>query len=130
MYSFSPITDTSDVHTGFYVIFIMCFIFISTVIHDMKEENKITKAHFIIIFFLMCLAGITHYASYQPDHPQNEKVVATFVGYQPEGYRESNGKTRSDHHYMYVVYSINGQEVILQGSEGIIYPKQVWLYKN
>jgi hypothetical protein len=69
--------------------------------------------------------------SYAPEKQyENEKVTGTFVTFQPEGYNEKTGKTRADKHYMYVVYDVKGQLVILNAKAGVDYPKNAVLYKN
>jgi hypothetical protein len=91
---------------------------------------------FFVFFFLACIpVGIAYGVSYhwtnqEPKVFANVQVTAEFVSYQPEGYNEKSGKSHVDRHYMYVVYSVNGDPVILQAQEGRTYPKTAILYKN
>jgi hypothetical protein len=74
---------------------------------------------------------ISYTVSYgAPCHPENIPVPAKFVAYQPEGYREQTGKHSANHHYVYVIYEVNGQEVLLEGSANVPYPKETTLYWN
>ena len=125
MYSFAPIADTSDVHTGFYFIAIVCAIFALVALFNASKGEFLTVA-------VICglVTAMAHNSSYTPVHPLNQQVIGTFVAFQHEGYSESSGKTRSDHHYMYVVYNVDGVPVILQANEGAPYPPKAVLYKN
>ena len=93
-----------------------------------------------LVFYTICTAIViaaTAYNSYNSGSiivPKNERVVGTFVGYQPEGYNivERSGKTTRyvDHHLVYVVYSVDDKLILLEGSAGAEYPKRAILYKN
>ena len=65
---------------------------------------------------------------------KNEQVTGQFVRYVAEGYNETvrSGKSTRhvDRHEVYVVYRINGNEVLFRGREGIEYPKTAIFYKN
>ena len=93
------------------------------------------EAFFVYFFIASVICGIAYGVSYhwtkqEPKVFSNTKVTAEFIGFQPEGYREKSGKSMVDRHYMYVVYRVNGNDVILQGQSGVEYPKTAILYKN
>jgi hypothetical protein len=129
MYSFSPIPDVPVDHVGMFIVcmtsaFILCVVL-------MNEPD----VFFRYFFFVTLAIGITYIVSYHltdqsPKVYKNEKVTAELVGFQPEGYREKSGKSMVDKHYMYIVYRVNGNEVILQATQGVEYPKTAILYKN
>ena len=91
---------------------------------------------FFVYFFVSSIAcGFTYGVSYVWTDQEtkkfvNEPVIAEFAGYAPEGYREKSGKSYVDHHYVYVIYKVNGNPVLLQGIAGVEYPKTAILYKN
>ncbi|HET8688675.1 MAG TPA: hypothetical protein VFM18_18830 [Methanosarcina sp.] len=129
MYSFAPIADMSDVHTGFYFILGCGIIAMLGVIASVLDDG-ISIDSLLLTGGICFFVWLAHYNSYTPEHPLNQQVVGTFVAFQPEGYNELSGKTRADHHYMYVIYSVNGQNVILQAYQGVTYPQFTTLYKN
>ena len=129
MYSFYPTADIPVEHGGLFIIGMTCFVWLAVVLMNDAEE------FFVNFFFVAIIMAIGYGVSYHwtdqtPKTFKNEKVTAEFVSFQPEGYREKSGKSMVDKHYMYVVYSVNGDPVILQGQPGQTYPKTVILYKN
>ena len=129
MYSFYPTADIPADHGGLFIVGMVCVTWlVITLMNDPSE--------FFAQFFLVTVVMVFGYfVSFQwtdqtPKTFKNEKVTAEFVGFQPEGYREKSGKSMVDKHNMYVVYSVNGDPVILQGQPGQTYPQTVILYKN
>jgi hypothetical protein len=97
------------------------------------------ESFFVYFFMATVVSGIAYGVSYHwtnqtPKTFANTKVTAEFQGYQPEGYNEArtSGKStrRVDVHNMYVVYTVNGNPVILPAQTGAEYPKTAILYKN
>ena len=129
MYSFNaiPVCDTIHSHVGFYVILtgalIVSFIALMNSVEDFLEMG-----FFCLIFVV--IAAIISWTTGSIKTYENEEKVGKFISYQPEGYNERSGKTRADHHYMYVVYEVDGQMVILKAIAGQSYPKNAILYKN
>ncbi len=129
MYSFNPIPDVPVEHTGFGIILAFSIIWLVIVLLNEPET-------FFVWFFITCFpVGIAYGVSYHWTSQEaktfvNQKVTAELVGFQPEGYREKSGKSMVDRHYMYIVYRVNGNEVILQATQGVEYPKTAILYKN
>ena len=129
MYTFNALPEIPVSHDGFYIIATFCFICLVMVLFNEPET-------FFVWFFIACIPfGIAYGVSYHWTNQTsktfvNEKVTGEFVSFQPEGYREKSGKSYVDRHYMYVVYNVNGNNVILEGKSGQEYPKTVVLYKN
>jgi hypothetical protein len=129
MYTFNPLASIPVDHGGFFIILVFCIIMLVMVLFNEPEA-------FFVWFFIACFpVGIAYGVSYHWTNQEaktfvNTKVTAELVGFQPEGYNEKSGKSRADRHYMYVVYSVNGEKVILRAKEGITYPQTAILYKN
>ena len=133
MYTFNPIPDVPVDHTGFGIVVIFCIIALIVCLIVERE------AFFVYFFLAVVVSSFAYGVSYHWTNQEaktfvNTKVTAEFQGYQPEGYNESrtSGKTtrRVDVHHMYVVYTVNGDPVILQAQTGVTYPKTAILYKN
>jgi hypothetical protein len=129
MYSFAPLASIPVSHEGFGFIVIMC-IFIALIIIMNEPE-----LFFVWFFFASCICGGAYYVSYHfcdqtPKTFVNEKVTGTFVKFEAEGYKEKSGKSYVDRHYTYVVYNVNGNNVLMYAKEGVEYPQTAVLYKN
>jgi hypothetical protein len=133
MYTFHPLALIPVDHTGFGIVVTFCIIALIICLFVERES------FFVYFFFAVVVAGFAYGVSYHwtnqtPKTFANEKVTAEFQGYQPEGYNESrtSGKStrRVDVHMMYVVYTVNGNPVILPAQTGQVYPKSAILYKN
>jgi len=129
MYSFAPKPDLSDSHFGFYVLVSICLIVFVYIMWLMQDEIK-AKVVIILLAILSIPVGIAGVESYTPHHPLNQEVVGTFVSYLPEGYISSSGKYRSEHHYLYVIYSVEGSQAVFRANEGTVYPPRAKIYKN
>lgn len=130
MYSFQPVADTSDIHIGFYILTAMCVGMWAVMLVLWKEDEIEWPALLVWTAILGGLIAIAYKTSYTPNHPLNEKLVGNFVGFQTEGYSERSGKSKADRHYVYVIYEVNGYNVLFQASTGMTYPKQVIVYRN
>jgi hypothetical protein len=84
----------------------------------------------VLTFGLILVTDWTYTVSYGDMVPTNIPVEATFVGFQTEGDRELSGKSMVDKHFIYVIYNVNGDNVLLQAYLGSTYPGTVILYKN
>lgn len=129
MYTFNPIADIPVSHDGFVLVCALCVILLIMVLFNEADT-------FFVWFFICCFpVGIAYGVSYHwcdqtPKTFVNEKVTATFLGFEAEGYKEKSGKSYVDRHFTYVVYQVNGNPVILQAQTGVEYPKTAILYKN
>lgn len=126
MYSFQPVIDHSNEHGFFYMMLVVGALWLWMIYSE--SESKPVKIGNTIAIALILAFG--HWISYMPAHPLNKQVTATFVGYQAEGFTQQSGKTRSEHHVMYVVYRVPEGTVALPGSAGVSYPESAILYKN
>jgi hypothetical protein len=135
MYTFQPLAPINSIndHSGFVLVgLFMLFVFIIILFNNDDEYNMYK------VFVLCCipvgLAGAVSWNTGTYSEYRNERVTATLVGFQPEGYNveERSGKTtrRVDKHFNYVVYEVNGSRLIFRATEGIEYPKTAILYKN
>ena len=130
MYTIAPIPpiNTIDDHGGFY-----CLLFIGFILIWMawEVENGWLLLAGII---LPCVAGYVSWTTGRYYEYPNEKVTGEFVRYVAEGYNvtERSGKTTRhvDKHEIYMVYRINGNEVLFHAKTGVEYPKTAVFYKN
>ena len=129
MYSFQALVDIPVKHDGFFIILAFCIVWLILVLFNEPET-------FFVYFFLACFpVGIAYGVSYhwtnqEPKTFVNERVTGTFVKFEAEGYKEKSGKSYVDRHYTYVVYNVNGNNVLMYAKEGIEYPQTAVLYKN
>ena len=129
MYTFNPVADIPVDHTGFGIILAFALICLAMVLMNEPEA-------FFVWFFLCCIpVGIAYGVSYHwtdqtPKTFANEKVIGKFVKFEAEGYKEKSGKSYVDRHYTYVVYNVNGNNVLMYAKEGLEYPQTAVLYKN
>lgn len=130
MYTFNPVADIPVDHIGFGIVFAFCLIALIMCLMTEPAET------FFVWFFIACFpVGIAYGVSYhwtnqEPKTFANERVTGTFVKFEAEGYKERSGKSYVDRHYTYVVYSVNGNNVLLSAKSGMEYPKTAILYKN
>ena len=129
MYTFNPVPDVPVCHDGFAIVLTFCIIALILVLMNDPES-------FFVAFFLCCIpVGIAYGVSYHwTDQTTktfvNQKVTGTFVKFEAEGYKERSGKSYVDRHFTYVVYNVNGNNVLMSAKEGIEYPQVAVLYKN
>jgi hypothetical protein len=129
MYTFNPVASIPVSHDGFAVILAFCVVCLIMVLFNEPET-------FFVWFFIACFpVGIAYGVSYhwtnqEPKTFVNQKVTGTFVKFEAEGYKEKSGKSYVDRHYTYVVYNVNGNNVLLYAQSGIEYPQTAILYKN
>jgi len=129
MYTFNPIPTVPVDHIGLFIVGMVCTTWMVVCLMNCADEFFAT---FFFVSIIMAISyGVSyHWTNQEPKTFANVKVTAQFVGYQPEGYREKSGKSYVDKHFVYVVYSVNGNHVLLQGQSGVEYPKTAILYKN
>ena len=130
-YSFFPLADIPVAHDGMFIVCMACFgIFWLTVCTE-----GFRTACVVFVVMMMPILGIAygvsfHWTDQTPQTFKNEKVVGTFVGYESEGYKERSGKSYVDRHFTYIVYKVDGGNVMLPCKTGVVYPENVVLYKN
>lgn len=130
MYTMQPLPDYSDVHVGFYILSAICILVFAVVLAFWKEDEIKNSSMLIWAAVLGTFLYYAHCQSYTPKHPLNEKHIGEFVGFNAEGYRERSGKQMVDRHYTYVVYRIDGYDVMFSAETGVAYPPRAVFYKN
>lgn len=131
MYTFTPIPpiDTINCHTGFYIVTVFMLLFF--VIACATNDGEFNLSNVFIIFSVPCvIAAVISWNTGTYQEYANTPVTGTFVKFEAEGFRERSGKSHVDRHYTYVVYNINGNDVLFHSSAGIEYPKTAIFYKN
>jgi hypothetical protein len=129
MYSFSPLADIPVDHAGLFIVGMGCAMWLAICLFN-SPEDFFVNFFFVVIIMAIGYGVSFHWTNQEPKTFKNEKVTAELVGFQPEGYREKSGKSMVDRHYMYVVYRVGGEQVILQAQTGVVYPQTAILYKN
>ena len=128
MYTFYPLPVTDVSHAGFGLVVILCLIILVAIFNDRQSFG----IGLMLSGGIIALAGMVSFVwtEQTPTVPANIQVIGKFVGFQPEGYNEQSGKNRADHHYMYVIYEVDGQMAIFKSNANYSYPKLAILYKN
>ena len=129
MYTFQPLPPVTPDHAGFVLI---CIALVVVLIVCIMNEPE---AFFVWFFMCTIVAVFSWFVSYSWTNQEvkyypNVKVEAQLVGFEAEGYKEKSGKSYVDRHFVYVVYSVNGSNVLMNASTGVTYPKTAILYKN
>lgn len=135
MYTFAPLANVMPEHSGF--VFILVGAIVILMLTWITEDSATSVVLFVPLALLVLIAYCVSYV-WTDQSPtkvyKNEQVTGEFVRYVAEGYNITvqSGKTTRhvDRHEVYVVYRINGNEVLFRGSEGIEYPKTAIFYKN
>lgn len=129
MYSFSPLADIPVDHGGLFIIGMTCFVWLAIVLMN-EPEDFFVQFFFVVIVMAIGYGVSFHWCDQTPKTFPNTKVIGTFVGYESEGYKERSGKSYVDKHFTYVVYKVDGGNVMLPCKVGYPYPEHVVLYKN
>lgn len=129
MYTFIPLADIPVGHGGFQVICAISLIALFVVL--LNDASDFFGTFFVCAVVALAAYGVSfHWTDQSTRSFANTQVTGEFAGYQPEVRLEKSGKSSYDNHYMYVIYTVNGNPVIMQGRTGIEYPKHAILYKN
>jgi hypothetical protein len=128
-YSFNPLADIPVDHGGLFIIGMVCVTWMIIVLFNEPEDFFV---QFFFVFIVMAISyGVSfHWTDQTPKTFKNEKVVGEFVGYESEGYKERSGKSYVDKHFTYIIYKVDGGNVMLPCQTGVVYPERVTLYKN
>ncbi len=129
MYSFQPLADIHVDHGGLFIIGMVCVTWLVIVLMNDAEEFFV---NFFFVAIVMAIGyGVSfHWTDQTVKTFPNEKVVGEFVGYESEGYKERSGKSYVDKHFTYIIYKVDGGNVMLPCKTGVVYPERVTLYKN
>lgn len=129
MYSFQPLADIPVDHAGLFIVGMACFLWLAiTLMNDPSEF--FVQFFFVVIVMVIGYFVSFHWTNQTPQTFKNEKVIGTFVGYESEGYKERSGKSYVDKHFTYIIYKVDGGNVMLPCKTGVVYPERVVLYKN
>lgn len=129
VYSFAPLPPVTADHVGFFLICVAIGLITIVAIID-EFETGIRVAILMSPVILIAYLVSYHWTNQEVLYYKNEKVEAKFIGFESEGYNQRSGKTRADYHYTYVIYEVNGNNVILKAQTGVEYPKTAVLYGN
>jgi hypothetical protein len=129
MYTFNPIPDVPVDHGGLFIVGMVLVFWLIIVLFNEPDT------FFVYFFIATVIFGVSYGVSYhwtnqEPKTFVNQKVIGTFVKFEAEGYKEKSGKSYVDRHFTYVVYNVNGNNVLLSAKSGIEYPQTAVLYKN
>jgi hypothetical protein len=129
MYTFNPVPDVPVDHAGLFIVGMVLVFWLIIVLFNEPDT------FFVYFFIATVIFGVSYGVSYhwtnqEPKTFVNQKVIGTFVKFEAEGYKEKSGKSYVDRHYTYVVYNVNGNNVLLSAQSGIEYPQTAILYKN
>lgn len=137
MYTFNPIADVPVDHTGFVLVTVVTLI--GAIFYILSEEWERLAATVVaalgsavIILLAYCVSFV--WTDQTPKTYANVPVTGEFVEFVAEGYAITvpSGKTSRtvDKHNTYVVYKVEGNNVMLGANLGATYPTTVVLYKN
>ena len=135
MYTFAPLANVYPDHVGFGMIVGAAIVFMIMMFFTEDGASTLVAAVPVSLVVLTAYCVSYVWTSQEPIKVyKNEQVTGEFVRYVAEGYNipVASGKTTRhvDHHEIYVVYKINGNEVLFRGQQGVEYPKTAIFYKN
>lgn len=135
MYTMTPLADIPPSHSGFWFMLVMVgLIWIYMVLAE--DERGLRVLYTIAAAGVIWISWLVSYewTDQTTKVHKNEQVTGEFVQFVAEGWSESrtNGKTtrQVDVHKTYVVYRINGSEVLFEANTGTEYPRRAVFYKN
>ena len=132
MYTMNPVVDLHwNSHVGFYLMaFIVgCAIWLVIALRQAGEIDIGTSIGWSLCLFV--ILALVHAESYQPEVKYtNRRTTGKFVGYQAEGFSERSGKSTVERHYVYVVYEIEGRQVLFNAQTNTSYPPEAVFYYN
>lgn len=134
-----PIVDTLNNHGGFWFVVLAClvvYMFVVIIMYDGFYDISRKCVGASIPF--LCVVAWTGYVSWTSGEitvPLNTPVVGEFVSVFGEGesYNVRSGKSgyrRVDNHHLYVVYNIEGNQIVFRAEPGQTNPKYATFYKN
>jgi uncharacterized membrane protein len=134
MYSFSPLADIPVDHTGFGIIvtFVLIALVMSIFVEGWAYALVLSVPGALVCLLAYCVSYV--WTNQDPKVFPNVRVTGELVQYVAEGYTETvrSGKSTKqvDVHNTYVVYKVDGGNVMLPCKVGYPYPERVVLYKN
>lgn len=135
IYTTTPLADIPPDHSGFWVVSIaVCIIWILMILSE--DERGLKVIYTIAAAGVIWISWMVSYVWTDKTTLvyKNEQVTGEFVRFVAEGWSESrqSGKTtrQVDVHKTYVVYRINGNEVLFEANRGVEYPQRAVFYKQ
>jgi hypothetical protein len=136
MYTMYPLDDVPPDHMGFWIVVVTTtLIWAIRVFDEWRDEIDRVLSTVVAVAVIAFSSAVSYVWTDQTTlvH-KNQQVTGEFVRFVAEGWNESqsSGKTtrRVDVHKTYVIYRINGNEVLFEATTGIEYPKTAVFYKN
>lgn len=136
MYTFAPLANinTVDEHRLFYWFSGILICFLVCTIFSCRDDREGAVWLTIVVTVLIGISALLSWNTGEIKDYENKQVTGEFVNFVAEGYNitEHYGKTTRhvDKHFTYVVYSVEGNNVMLPAEAGRQYPQFVTLYKN
>lgn len=127
MYSFAPlVTSIVSPYTGLAIcVFLFLLIAYSSLFWDEVKWKSLTA--YVITSVLLVF---TIHRELPPEVPKNIRMTGTFVEFVAQRETSSHKNTRSTTEKFFVVYSVNGQRVILSAHTQYSYPSTAVIYYN
>ena len=134
MYTFQPLAAIPVSHDGLFIVCLTTVAILAMVWVTEGFEYLVISSVPAALVILLSYNVSYHWTDQTPKTFANVQVTGELVGFVAEGYNETrrSGKTTThvDVHETYVVYSVNGDRVMLSSRVGQTYPERVVLYKN
>lgn len=129
-YSSIPFSDIANTHIGFILMCVFALIYFLISVDSFEEGSFIEIALGLIVSGMLILTG---YNSFSIDNSAQcskyqETIVAEFVGFSPEVYKQRSGKSDVTHHKIYLHYRY-GNDNILTETSSTAAPKYATFYR-
>lgn len=135
-YSFAPLANVNTIndHTGFFVFLVGMLVFFVVTFFNCRDDMESAGWMVASFLFLTGIAALISWNSGEVKVYANTEVTGEFVGFVAEGFNitEHQGKTTRhvDKHFSYVVYRVDGQNILFPAETGVTYPTVAALYRN
>lgn len=128
-YSTIPFSDVANTHNGFILMCVFAIIYFAICI-DSFYQSFIELSLSIIVLGMLISTG---YNSFSVDNSAQcsryqETIVAEFVGFSPEVYKQRSGKSDVTHHKIYAHYMYGNDNIITETSSTTA-PKYATFYR-
>ena len=128
-YSIIPFLDVQNTHIGFILMCVFSLIYFSIAV-SAYEGSFIENTLASLVVGILIMSG---YISFTKDNSAQcakyqETVVAEFLGFAPEVYKQRSGKTDVTHHRMYVQYRFENDNIVTE-TPSTTAPKYATFYR-
>lgn len=129
-----PPIDTINYHGGFYAYVVLMTIVVVIQFLVWEDKREVVKLALGVVLSYV-IAGLISYNTGEYKTYANTPVSGELAGFVAEGYshevhRHKSNVRRADVHMTYVVYKINGGDVLFPAQTGIQYPQRAIFYRN